>query len=276
MEIKQCLKLLMPVLRIAEQAAVVISDIYHKKYSIMEKSDHSPVTDADLASHQIIKEALLLLTPELPLISEEGTEPPFDERQQWQSYWLVDPLDGTREFINRTDEFVINIALITNNKPVLGVIYAPVTGVIYYAVQGYGAFKKNKDEEPQRIKSKIWDGGKIKIAASRRSSNRHYQNLKKCLNDYETIIRGAALKSCLIAEGAADLYVRYGETSEWDTAAAQIILDEAGGALMTWDGLPLQYNCTSSLINKSFIVVGDRRHDWPSLIPCDSNRLDPF
>jgi len=269
MEIKQYPKLLIPVLRIAEQAAVAISDIYHKEYSIMKKPDHSPVTDADLVSHQIIKKKLLALTPELPLISEEGTEPPFEERQQWQSYWLVDPLDGTREFIDRTDEFVINIALISNNKPVLGVIHTPITGVVYYAAQGYGAFKKNKDKEPQRIRSKTWDGGKIKIAASRRSSNRHYQNLKKCLNNYETIIRGAALKPCLIAEGAADLYVRYGETSEWDTAAAQIIIDEAGGAFMTWDGLPLQYNCTSSLINESFIVVGDKHHDWLSLIPCD-------
>lgn len=269
MEIKQYLKLLLPVLRIAEQAAVAISDIYHKEYSIMKKPDHSPVTDADLASHQIIKEGLLVLTPELPLISEEGTEPPFNERQQWQSYWLIDPLDGTREFINKTDEFVINIALINDNKPVLGVIYAPVTGVVYYATQGYGAFKKNKDKKPQKIKSKTWDGGKIRIAASKRSSNIHYQNLKKRLKDYETIIRGAALKSCLIAEGTADLYVRYGDTSEWDTAAAQIIIEEAGGTLMTLEGLPLQYNCTSSLLNESFIVVGDRHHDWLRLIPCD-------
>ncbi|VAW84790.1 3'(2'),5'-bisphosphate nucleotidase [hydrothermal vent metagenome] len=263
------LKLLAPVLRIAEQAAVAISDIYHKEYSIIKKIDHSPLTDADLASHQIIEEGLLALTPELPLISEEGTEPPFDERQQWQSYWLVDPLDGTREFINKTDEFVINIALINNNKPVLGVIHVPVTGVVYYAVQGYGAFKKNKGKEPEKIRSKVWDGGKIRIVASSRASNIHYQNLKKCLNDSETIIMGAALKSCLVAEGAADLYVRYGETSEWDTAAAQIIVDESGGALMALDGLPLQYNRTSSLLNESFIVVGDRHHDWLSLIPCD-------
>ncbi len=269
METKEIIKLLAPVSRIAEQATVAILDIYQDAYSIVKKADHSPVTDADLASHNIIKAGLAALTPELPVISEEDTAIPFEKRKKWSTYWLVDPLDGTREYINKTDEFVINIALIDHHIPVLGVIYVPVTGVVYYAAQNYGAFKKHRAEEPERIRTRSWQGGKVVLAASIRSSDQHYQKLKRCLGDYEILIRGASLKSCLVAEGSADLYVRYGETSEWDTAAAQVIIDEAGGALMAWDGLPLRYNCTSSLLNDSFIVVGDKSHDWLSLIPED-------
>lgn len=255
---------------IASAAAERIMAVYARTFCVEHKADSSPVTEADLAANAVIVAGLTALTPQWPVLSEEGEPLPFEERQLWRRYWLVDPLDGTREFIKGNGEFTINIALIDSGQPVLGVIHVPVTGDCYFASLGGGAFKRSRAAAAEQIRARRWSGGQITIAGSRSC---HSDNFKALLNNFSerhVLTLGSSLKSCYIAEGRADLYARLGPTGEWDTAAAQCILEEAGGSMTDLALNPLRYNSRESLINPPFLAFGDGRHDWRRYLPVDA------
>ena len=255
------LTLLPDLLDIATRAGEAIMQVYRgEKLKVQHKSDASPVTAADLAAQRIIQQQLASLTPQLPQLSEEATAPSYAERSRWQQYWLIDPLDGTKEFIRRNGEFTVNIALIDAGKPVLGVIYLPVTGTSYYGGTQIGAWKKLPalSAEPIRCQKK---SSTLRILTSRRhgtdENNALLQALAGEFGAIQSQSYGSSLKMCLIAEGKADFYPRLYPTCEWDTAAAQAIVEAAGGKIVNVDLIPLTYNQRQSLINPFFYVIGD-------------------
>ena len=255
------------VIELAVEAGHRIMEIYDTDFDVEQKSDDTPLTAADMAAHNTIVNGLSKLTPTIPILSEESASIPFAERSQWQRYWLVDPLDGTREFVKRNGEFTVNIALIDNHESVLGVIYTPVTGVTYYAARGAGAFKKTLNDtgnnpDAVNIHSRAKTPDSTIIAGSRSHRGDSLEAFLKRLGGYDIISMGSSLKSCLVAEGAADIYPRLGPTSEWDTAAAQCVVEEAGGCIIKTDGEALRYNTKDSLLNPHFLVIGDPTFDW--------------
>ncbi|EKO3792206.1 3'(2'),5'-bisphosphate nucleotidase CysQ [Vibrio metschnikovii] len=262
--------LLPDVISIARSAGQLILDIYeNKSYESFVKSDETPVTSADLAAHKLVTERLMELTPDIPVLSEEAANIGLETRETWQRYWLVDPLDGTQEFIARSGDFATVIALVEHNRPVMGVVYGPVSGVTYYAYQGKGAWKIPDMSESLRIYSHKHElaGQSIAIAISRRQDiNRITQRLSHQWN-YDLIPLGsAALKACLVAEGAVDCYLRLGPTGEWDTAATQCIVEEAGGRILNTQLDPLSYNERDTLENPNFIVLGDADLPWNEIL----------
>jgi 3'(2'), 5'-bisphosphate nucleotidase len=202
------------------------------------------------------------LTPTLPALSEEGPKIDYEVRRQWQTYWLIDPLDGTREFVKRNGEFSVNIALIENHRPILGVVYAPVLDHLYFASWNNGAYKQVDNSAPQIIRVDETVRDPVRVAGSRSHSTGSLDMYLDRLGRHELISMGSSLKACLVAEGSADLYPRFGPTSEWDTAAAQCIVEEAGGAITSTDMQPLRYNTKESLLNPNFFVFGDRSKNW--------------
>lgn len=256
--------LLPEVIRIARETAEIIMQYHRADFEVVRKTDLSPVTDADIAADRHIESQLAELSPRFPFLSEESADIPFEQRKNWQRYWLVDPLDGTREFIKGRDGFSVNIALIEDHQPILGVIFSPVWKTCYYAVKNAGAFKKSHSEAPVKIEVKAPCREQPVIAASEASQlHPSLQAFLQKLPHYKMISLGSSLKSCLIAEGVADLYPRMGETGEWDTAAAQIIVEEAGGCFVNLQQQPLRYNTKASLINDHFLVYGDKNKNWP-------------
>lgn len=233
------------------------------------KADKSPVTEADFAAHQIIAKGLKQLTPNIPILSEEGSDIDFAERSQWSTYWLVDPLDGTKEFIHKTNEFTVNIALIEQNKSTLGVIYAPYFGKLFYGFEGSNAYEQECDCSPKSIKVRKMPQDNVVVAVSRRHGSPRLKSFLNNLGAHELISKGSSLKSCMVASGKADIYPCLGPTSEWDTAAAQAIVNAAGGELFTETLQPLRYNTKASLINPPFIAVGDIHHPWKSYFTTD-------
>ncbi|RJX72421.1 3'(2'),5'-bisphosphate nucleotidase [Vibrio sinensis] len=262
--------LLPAVIEIARSAGQLILDIYeNKQYEAYTKEDQTPVTSADIAAHKLIMKALSELTPDIPVLSEEAADISLEQRTQWDRYWLVDPLDGTQEFIARSGDFATIIALIENNKPIMGVVYGPVSGVTYYAYQGKGAWKIPDMSESVRIQSHKHVGPQqaIAIAISRRQDiNRITSRMSSAWN-YDLVPLGsAALKACLVAEGAVDCYLRLGPTGEWDTAATQCIVEEAGGRILNTQLEPLSYNERETLENPNFIVLGDESLPWNEIL----------
>lgn len=247
---------------IAANAAAQILEVYDTNFTVAHKDDHSPLTAADMAAHQTIVRGLRKLTPDIPILSEESTAVDYGTRQSWQRYWLVDPLDGTREFIKRNGEFTVNIALIEEHRCTLGVVWVPVTGVCYYAARGHGAFKSVPDEPPQAIHSRLTQVNNLAIAGSRSHGSDRLREFLQQIGEAEIVSIGSSLKSCLVAEGAVDLYPRFGPTSEWDTAAAQCVVEQAGGLVTDMQFKPLRYNTKDSLLNPSFLVIGDPAFDW--------------
>lgn len=249
--------------RIARTAAEKILEVYETDFEISNKTDRSPLTLADMASHDVICTELASLTPEIPVLSEEAAHIPYPVRKSWDQYWLVDPLDGTREFIKRNGEFTVNIALIRGNFPVLGIIYVPVNGLCYYAAVAEGAYKQGRGEPAVRIRAKTSKDHSLVVAGSRSHGNRQQQEFSRRLGDsVETIAIGSSLKFCLVAEGTADIYARFGPTSEWDTAAGQCIVEEAGGRVTDTGFSRLRYNAKDSLLNPDFLVYADPAFDW--------------
>lgn len=257
---------------IARSAGHEIMEIYNNHdFGIEYKEDKSPVTIADLKSDTLITEQLNLLSPDIPVLSEETAfEHPYSERKQWQRYWLVDPLDGTKGFINKNDFFTVNIALIDNNTAVLGVVYAPATGQLFYATEGHGAFRRNRDAEPQKMSVCKQLRAKPIVAVSRAHINTPTQNLLDKIGEHELVRADSSLKCCLVADGSADLYLRVGPTCEWDTAAGQCIVEEAGGKLSDYEGNPLRYNTQDSLINPPFAVHSPASPEWQSFVTIDT------
>lgn len=262
--------LLPQVIEIARSAGQMILDIYeNKQYEAYTKSDETPVTSADIAAHKLITERLRELTPDIPVLSEEDADISLEQRAQWQRYWLVDPLDGTQEFIAGSGDFATIIALVDSNKPTMGVVYGPVSGVTYYAYSGKGAWKIPDMSESVKIFTHKHEqpGQNIAIAISRRQDiNRITSRMSSAWN-YDLIPLGsAALKACLVAEGAVDCYLRLGPTGEWDTAATQCIVEEAGGRILSTQLEPLSYNERETLENPNFIVLGDADLPWDEIL----------
>lgn len=239
-----------------------IMEVYETDFSVEQKKDNSPLTAADMAAHNSICEALKKLTPNTPILSEESSDISYSERQNWNQYWLVDPLDGTREFIKRNGEFSVNIALIEKQKSILGVIHIPVSGVTYCAAFNNGAYKIHPDKRKTRISVKTTDDENITIAGSRSHGNQQQRDFIDKLDNPEILAIGSSLKFCLVAEGLADIYPRFGPTSEWDSGAAQCIVEESGGIVVDSDFKTLEYNTKESLINPPFLVIADSEFDW--------------
>ena len=262
--------LLPSIIEIARSAGQLILEIYEKKdYEEFTKSDDTPVTSADLAAHKLILKKLSELTPDIPVLSEEDADISLEQRSQWDRYWLVDPLDGTQEFIARSGDFATIIALIEHNKPVMGVVYAPVSGVSYYAYSGKGAWKIPDLNDNIKIKTHRHElpNQSIAMAISRRQDINRITNRMSSAWNYDLVPLGsAALKACLVAEGAVDCYLRIGPTGEWDTAATQCIVEEAGGRILSTQLEPLSYNERDTLENPNFIVLGDADLPWAEIL----------
>jgi 3'(2'), 5'-bisphosphate nucleotidase len=249
------------VIALAQRAGDAILEVYAGQFEVAAKEDSSPLTQADLRSHHIIHEGLRALTPHIPVLSEEGGEVAFEQRRGWDRFWLVDPLDGTKEFVSRNGEFTVNIALIEQGAPVLGVVLAPVKDTLYYGAFGLGAHRR-RDGRLERINVRTPAASPLRIVGSRSHRGDSLERLLPRLAPYEFVAVGSSIKFCLVAEGSADFSPRFGPTSEWDTAAAQAILEAAGGAVVQVDGAPLRYNTKAALLNPHFLAFGDRSRDW--------------
>ncbi len=254
------------VYQIAADAGRRILDIYERGFEVEEKPDHSPLTAADSAAHALITERLQELTPGVPVLSEESAQVKYGARREWRQFWLVDPLDGTKEFINRNGEFTVNIALIDGHAPVLGVVYVPVTANAYLACAGGGAHKQQGACARTRIAVRAHPGERPIVVASRSHAGPETQAFLAAIGPHDVVSMGSALKFCLVAEGTADVYPRLGPTMEWDTAAAQCVVEQAGGRVLDAHGRPLTYN-KESLRNPWFVVVGGGTRDWLRYVP---------
>lgn len=252
--------------KIALEAGKKIMEIYNDEsmFKVVDiKADNSPLTLADKISNEIIVKGLEKIDPQIPIISEEGKDIPFNERKGWTKFWLVDPLDGTKEFINRNGEFTVNIALIENGYPTLGVIYVPATETLYYSVHGEGAYTL-KDGNTSKISIRKQNKDLVAVG-SRSHSSEEEKTMLQQFSIKEFKAAGSSLKFCLVAEGKADVYYRHNPTMEWDTGAGQAILEEAGGIMFNKANSRFKYN-KESLRNESFLCLGDTNNLPKSVI----------
>ena len=249
------------VIAIARKAAGEILAVYDSEFAVQHKDDRSPLTAADLAAHRCIVDGLQALTPDIPVLSEESKDLDIAARRQWTRFWLVDPLDGTREFIKRNGEFTVNIALIEDGIPVFGVVQQPTTGALWWGARGKGAFKRDGDvDAPLRVRKPAT--APLRVAASRSHRDERTEAFMAKMGDVEPIGVGSSLKFCMLAEGAIDVYPRFAPTSEWDTGAAHCVLECAGGAVVDPRGRPLAYNQRDTILNGDFIALGDTSLPW--------------
>ena len=247
---------------ISRRAGLKILEWYGGDMGITLKSDDSPLTKADLASHDLITAELSDRWPDIPILSEESTDIPWETRQNWQQYWLVDPLDGTKEFINHNGEFTVNIALIRDHQPSMGVVHVPVTDTSYFGARGPGAWCQHGNAEAETIEVRIPAAQPAIIVGSRSHANPELASQLQRLGPHELTSMGSSLKFCRIAEGLADFYPRLGPTCEWDTAAAQAVVEAAGGRVVKIDGSALDYNAKAVYLNPHFFVFGDTSKEW--------------
>jgi len=249
---------LMPIVARADAA---IMQIYDAGFTVQHKADDSPLTQADLESQRHIIEGLNRITPGIPILSEESAQAPWSERQSWRELWVVDPLDGTREFVKRNGEFTVNIALVVEHEPVLGVVSAPAQGLLYWGAAGVGAFSHHRGAAPSPIHVAA-PQRPLRVVGSRSHASPDTAAYLARLGPHHMAGIGSSLKFCWVAQGKADLYPRFGPTSEWDTAAGQALLEAAGGQVTRVDGHRLRYNCRDSLINGDFLAFSN-----PSVLP---------
>lgn len=259
-------ELIDPLVTLAITAGHRILEVYATDFEVQSKNDASPLTQADLAANNAIVAGLEALTPDIPIITEEAGLPPFPERGQWRRYWLIDPLDGTREFVNRNGEFTVNIALIEDGRPLLGVVHVPVHKKTYLGCTGYGAELREDGSTPRPIRVAAASSTPTRVVGSRSHRGASLDAFLDNLGDYELVPMGSSLKFCVVAEGGADIYPRLGPTSEWDTAAAQAVVEQAGGSVLELDGNPLSYNQKEDILNPWFLVVGSADRDWLALL----------
>ena len=261
-------------LRIAKTAGNAILSVYQRAgdIDVTIKDDNSPLTEADRDAHEIIIAELKEFTPSIPILSEESDGTSVDERLSWSRYWLVDPLDGTKEFIKRNGEFTVNIALINKGAPELGIVHVPVTNISYLGKTGVGAWKVAATGEADAISTTNFDlnPGQVRIVASRSHRgdllDQLINTMEAELGKAEVVSMGSSLKICLLAEGKADIYPRLAPTSEWDTAAAHAVLAAAGGDIVDTEFQALRYNQKESMLNPHFIAISDISYDWQSLL----------
>lgn len=252
------------IIKIAFEAGEHLKQFYARTVEIKIKSDHTPVTEADLFISQFLIQRLQQLTPNVPILSEECCDISFTERNQWQEYWIIDPLDGTQQFINRTDQFSIVIGLVQNNQPVLGVIYAPILNKLYFAMTGHGAFLQENGEIRPLVKRTFNEQEMIVAVGSSFHSEKANQALIKGKAEFLQY-GSSSLKAGLVAEGVADCYIRFGDTGEWDTAVAEVLLQEVGGMIVDFDFSSLTYNQRETLINPYFLMVADKTQEWDKI-----------
>ena len=253
--------LIAPATNIARDASSLIMKIYKTDFEIETKADNSPLTAADKASHINIVRGLKKITPDVPILSEESSEISFAERSSWDEYWLIDPLDGTREFIHRNGEFTVNIALIRNHNPVLGIVHLPARDQVYFGYRG-AAFRCDGEELPRQIHVTAQAHSPVRVLGSRSHRGSSLDRYLNNLGEHVMVPIGSSLKICLVAAGEADIYPRLGPTSEWDIAAAHAVVECAGGQVTGLDGQPIRYNTKSNVVNPHFIVFGDVSRDW--------------
>ncbi|UAA38902.1 3'(2'),5'-bisphosphate nucleotidase CysQ [Paraneptunicella aestuarii] len=261
-------------LELAKQACIKagkqVLEVYDSgDFTSFCKDDNSPVTTADYMANEIICELLQKHTPDIPIMSEENSNEPLKKRLHWKQYWLIDPIDGTKEFIAQSGHFAINIGLVEDHEPVIGVIYWPTADTIYFASKGNGAFKQSPQGKEQIHVRQISDPQQddLIVAISREQPPERVMSKMSSTRQYSTLALGScSLKSCYVAEGKADVFVRLGITGEWDTGASQCIVCEAGGNIADINFEPLTYNQRDSLNNPDFIVTGDQRVNWQSII----------
>lgn len=235
--------------------------IYGTAFDVTHKDDNSPLTQADLAAHRRIIAGLEALTPAYPCLSEEAADISFDVRSTWTRYWLIDPLDGTKEFVKRNGEFTVNIALIDHGAPILGVVHGPALGITYLAAQGVGAFRIREGRR-EAIRTRATAARPV-LVVSKSHRDAALDTFLAHAPEHDALSRGSSLKFCLVAEGSADLYPRTGPTSEWDTAAGQCVAEQAGATVRTLpDWQPLRYNTKDGLLNPGFIVEGEPAYGW--------------
>ncbi len=248
---------------VARDAGDAVEEIYRRvaDLEVAQKADNSPLTVADLASHRIIVSGLRALTPDIPVLSEEGADRAYEDRRCWQRFWLVDPLDGTKEFIRRNGEFTVNIALVEDGVPVLGVVYAPMLQRTYSGILGRGAWRRDGDGEAVPIAASGTEEKDLAVMASRSHPGPLLATFLSQLPAHRLVSMGSSLKLCLVAEGAADVYPRLGPTMEWDTAAAHAVVASAGGEVLDFEARPLRYN-KEDLLNPHFIVLSQRSIPW--------------
>jgi 3'(2'), 5'-bisphosphate nucleotidase len=260
-------QLLAAVTDIARRAGQEILEVYGgAEILTTAKADASPLTVADLRAHRLIEDALQALTPQIPVLSEEAADTPYAERSRWPRYWLVDPLDGTKEFISRNGQFTVNIALIEGHDPVLGVVHVPVRDTSYQGIPGEGAWVAAGAQAREAIRVSARSASPVRVVGSRSHRGDSLDAFLARLGPHELVPVGSSLKFCMVAEGAADVYPRLGPTSEWDTAAAQAVVQGAGGTVRTLEGAPLRYNARAELLNPFFVVAGPGDHDWLALL----------
>ena len=252
---------------LAGAAGRAILAVYAREFPVEAKDDRSPLTEADLASHRLLVSGLEALTPDIPVLSEESAALPAAERRAWPRLWLVDPLDGTREFVKKNGEFCVCIALVEHGVPLLGLVHAPVTGVTWSALAGHGAWRREAGADDVALAARLplpeaHFGAGLRVAASRSHLDPRTAVLLERLPEAERVPMGSALKFGLLAEGRLDLYPRFGPTSEWDTAAGQCLVEAVGGAVLDLEGRPLRYNQRDTLLNGDFIAVADAGLPW--------------
>lgn len=252
-----------PLIELSKAAGREIMRVYRNDFAVAHKDDDSPLTEADLAANRCIMAGLERLAGDIPRLSEEGADIAFEERKRWQRYWLIDPLDGTREFVKQNGEFTVNIALIEAGVPVLSVVHAPALDLTYSAAAGAGAWKQVGETLPRAVRTRRTPTDTpARILVSRSHGNQQQEQFLARMGDYVPMTIGSSLKFCLIAEGEADFYPRLGPTSEWDTGAGQCVLEQAGGRVTDTAFEPLRYNTKASLLNPHFLVIGDPEYDW--------------
>lgn len=257
--------LLLDTVALAREAGRAVLSVYASAFTVQTKGDASPLTEADLRSQEILLRGLKKLAPEVPILSEEADSAPRATRAGWDWLWVVDPLDGTREFVQRNGEFTVNVALVHGHRPVLGVVHAPVLERDYYACEGYGAFCSTADSAGRPLSVTIPAARPVRVLGSRSHRGASLDRFLERLGPHDMVAVGSSLKFCLLAEGRADVYPRLGPTSEWDTAAGQCVLEQAGGEVVDLAGRPLEYNARSGLTNPHFIAFADPQVDWRAL-----------
>ena len=252
-----------PVLALAREAGAAILEVYARDFAVGHKDDRSPLTDADMAAHHLIVDGLRRLDPAVPVLSEESAAVPWAERRAWRRYWLVDPLDGTREFVKKNGEFTVNIALIEDGVAVFGVVHAPVLDEMHVGLLGEGAWRCDGSGRVP-VAARRPATTPLRVAASRSHLDTRTASAIVRMGEVERIGMGSSLKFCRLADARLDVYPRFAPTSEWDTAAGQCVLEAAGGVVFCLDGRPLRYNTKDSLLNPDFIALGDPMQPWRS------------
>ena len=257
-------------LQIVKRAHAEILDVYNTPFDVDRKTDDTPITEADRRAHDVIVDGLSRLDTKIPIVSEESRLAAYEERREWKQYWLVDPLDGTKEFVKRNGEFTVNIALVVSHEPHCGVVGRPTTDTVYFGDVASKSAVKITAEDECPIVTRAVETNHVHSVQSRRRANplaeQFLIDLESHVGPITRDFRGSSLKFLTLAEGEADIYIQPGGTSEWDTAAAHAVLEAAGGCVISFQGESLKYNVSDSILNDPFLALGDASIEWKDTV----------